>query len=96
MNSKKMTIGVATGLFACFVGAAASGLLSDEGLDSSAAKVLKDVGVTPSEVGGYSWTGCGQFNFFSTKFKGVNDQGRDVSGVVCETLFTGHKSVRFD
>lgn len=61
-----------------------------------AIKVLLDAGITPSNVGGYSWFGCSDSDTYATKFRGVNAQGRAVSGVVCAGMFFKNSTVRFD
>lgn len=52
-----------------------------------ARKTIKDYGMSPVKVEGYSLFGCGQGDFYHTKFTAMNTQGREVSGIICKGLF---------
>lgn len=64
--------------------------------EKGARKALLDSGFYPVEVGGYDWWGCGENDFYSTKFVAYsNDSSRVVKGCVCEGLFKS-KTIRVD
>jgi hypothetical protein len=97
MNKKHLILyGSVWSLAGVFFLAAAGGAFNDEGLDSEAAEAIKTQHphITPTEVGGYGWFDCEQNSIFRTKFKGVDQDNNEVSGVVCETI-TGAKTIRF-
>ncbi len=51
--------------------------------------------LTDVKVGGYSYFGCGTGDTWHTKFVAKNQQGKEVSGVVCKGILKG-STVRFD
>ena len=62
----------------------------------SAKHALIDAGYHPITVGGYDWLGCGQDDFYSTKFKAYSsDSTRIVKGCVCGGIFKG-QTIRLD
>ncbi len=60
-----------------------------------ARKALRDAGLKPVKVGGYSFFACGKDDTFSTQFTATNAQGQTVTGTVCSGWLKG-KTVRFD
>lgn len=61
-----------------------------------ATKALKDAGYHPVNVGGYAIWGCGEDDFYHTKFKAYSpDSSRIVTGVVCQGILKG-KTIRLD
>jgi hypothetical protein len=61
-----------------------------------AEQALLDAGYHPIKVGGYAWFGCGEDDFYHTKFEAYNsDSTRIVKGQVCQGLLKG-KTIRID
>lgn len=52
-------------------------------------------GFTNVQTTGYSWFGCGKGDLWHTKFTAQNENGKDISGVVCKGLFKG-STLRLD
>ena len=52
-------------------------------------------GFTNIETKGYSWFGCGKGDIWHTQFTAKNENGKDVSGVVCRGFFKG-STLRLD
>jgi hypothetical protein len=64
---------------------------------NGATDALLDAGYHPIKVGGYSFFGCSEEDFYSTRFKAYSsDSTRIVSGQVCEGLFFKGKTIRID
>jgi hypothetical protein len=45
-------------------------------------------------MGGYGWFDCGENGFYSTRFKAKDESGQQIDGTVCETFWTGSKTIR--
>lgn len=57
--------------------------------EEDATQILDAANVNATKVGGFSWLGCGLLaSGWHTEFKGTNDDGKKVEGVVCEGLFS--------
>ena len=52
-------------------------------------------GFTNVETTGYRWFGCGKGDIWHTGFKATNQNGKDVTGVVCKGFFKG-STLRLD
>jgi len=61
---------------------------------SDAIRALSNSGYTNIDAGGFDWFGCGNGDFYSTKFVATNPAGKVVSGTVCSGLLKG-ATVRF-
>ncbi len=59
-------------------------------------EAIKNTGLEPVKVGGYSWFACSEKDWFHTKFTAKRADGTIVSGVVCKGLLFKGKTVRFD
>ena len=57
-------------------------------------KALSDLGMTNIRTTGYAWFGCGDGYTFHTGFYATNQQGKEVSGVVCSG-WLGYSQVKF-
>jgi hypothetical protein len=76
--------------------AIALGALSSCTNVDGATEALKGAGYHPIEVGGYAYFGCGEDDFYRTKFKAYNnDSTRIVTGQVCQGILKG-KTIRID
>ncbi len=80
-----------TGLF-LYAALMTNPMMTDE---NGARDTLKAAGLTPTEVGGYSWFGCGQGDVWKTRFKATNAQGVPTAGIVCKGLFKG-TTIRYE
>lgn len=60
-----------------------------------AAQTLENAGYEVTETGGYGWFSCGRGDLWRTDFKAKNQNGKEISGTVCEGLFKG-STIRFD
>lgn len=62
----------------------------------TAERALDDMGMKNIHVGGYSWFGCGQDDWYATKFTAINQNGKYVAGVVCNGIWFKNSTVRFE
>ena len=62
---------------------------------AGATDTLDSHGFTNIETTGYSWFGCGRGDLWHTKFTATNQNGKEVSGVVCKGLLKG-STMRLD
>lgn len=60
-----------------------------------ASNTIENAGLTPVEVGGFSYFSCSEDDFWQTKFTATNQNGKEVSGVVCEGIFKG-STIRYN
>ena len=97
LKKQLMIYGSVWSLAGAWAIAAANGTFSDEGLNSNAANAIKTQHphITPTEVSGFGWFGCDKGDFYSTKFKAVDQNNKEVSGIVCKNLF-GNTHIKFN
>lgn len=60
-----------------------------------AAQTLENAGYDVVETGGYGWFSCGKGDLWKTDFVAKNQNGKEITGTVCEGLFKG-STIRFD
>lgn len=59
-------------------------------------RTLKAMNLEPVSVGGYSWFGCSEDDWYKTKFTAKNAQGYPVSGQVCAGMFFKGATIRLN
>ena len=57
--------------------------------EPDASRVLEAEGYTDIELLGYNMIACGPFDYWRTKFKAKNRDGKVVTGTVCGGIMTG-------
>ena len=60
-----------------------------------AERALTAEGFTDVQVVGYDWFGCGDDDWYATKFTATNRDGKPVRGTVCSGLFMKSATVRW-
>lgn len=63
-----------------------------------AVATVENAGLTHARATGYGWFSCGvgeHSDFFRTKFKAVNQNGREVTGTVCSGFLKG-STIRYN
>lgn len=62
-----------------------------------ARETLRKNGYEQISIGGYSFMGCNENDFFATKFSAINKMsGERVEGSVCSGLLFKNSTIRFD
>lgn len=54
-----------------------------------AASAVENMGLKPTEIGGYAWFGCSKDDWYKTKFKAIRPDGKQVSGQACRGFSMG-------
>ena len=57
--------------------------------------VLKSNGYSSVSITGWKFFGCGDDDFFHTRFSAISPNGQRVTGVVCKGFFKAN-TIRFD
>lgn len=71
-------------------------IFSDKTDPDGARQTLIHAGLEPVNVGGYNLFGCGQSDFYRTKFRAFDQRGMTVEGTVCRGLFSKSSTIRYD
>lgn len=58
-------------------------------------RILENEGYTNIEMTGHRFFGCGEHDSFKTGFKAINNNKKQVTGVVCSGYFSGG-NIRLD
>lgn len=62
---------------------------------TTAERILSGQGMTNIEVGGYTFFGCSEDDWFRSTFTALDANGKRVNGVICGGFFKGY-TVRYN